>query len=341
MARVTIKDIAAAANVSAMTVSNVINGKSSKASPETVKRIRQAIKDLDYTPNMSARSLVSSSSRLVGVVIPFTEDTNQLLLDNPFYAEIISGIESTLRSNGYSMILSGVDKSGVKLDVHAQWNVDALILLGFYKDDLYHYLKEQNLPILLVDSYIQDDHFYHLRLDDEAAAYQATRYLIGQGHRNIAHVTGVVRSGGVLERRVDGYKRALNEAGIPFDKKKILSGSVSFEWGQTAAQQLRDLPGITAAFCSADLIAAGVMAGLHELGCSLPHDMSVMGFDNLSISRMLSPALTTVDQSILKKGRLAGSIITAALANQTVDREQYSDFGILERRSVATLKEKV
>lgn len=341
MARVTIKDIAAAANVSAMTVSNVINGKSSKASAETVKRIRQAIEDLDYTPNMSARSLVSSSSRLVGVVIPFTEDTNQLLLDNPFYAEIISGIESTLRSNGYSMILSGVDKSGVKLDVHAQWNVDALILLGFYKDDLYHYLKEQKLPILLVDSYVQDDHFYHLRLDDEAAAYQATRYLIDQGHRNIAHVTGVVRSGGVLERRVDGYKRALKEAGIPFDKNTIVSGSVSFEWGQSAAKRVRDLPGITAAFCSADLIAAGVMAGLHELGCSLPRDMSVMGFDNLSISRMLSPALTTVDQSILQKGRLAGSIITAALADQAVEREQYSDFGILERRSVAPLRNKV
>jgi DNA-binding LacI/PurR family transcriptional regulator len=94
VARPTIKDIAQAANVSAMTVSNVLNGRRAKASDETVERIMSAVRTLGYRPNMSARSLVSNASRMVGVLIPFTENQNQLLLDNPFYAEVISGIES-------------------------------------------------------------------------------------------------------------------------------------------------------------------------------------------------------------------------------------------------------
>jgi transcriptional regulator with XRE-family HTH domain len=108
VARATIKDIARVAKVSPMTVSNVINGRRAKASDETVARIMAAVEELGYRPNMSARSLVSNASKMVGVIIPFTENRNQLLLDNPFYAEMISGIESALRANGYYMMLSGV-----------------------------------------------------------------------------------------------------------------------------------------------------------------------------------------------------------------------------------------
>src|SRR5688572_17530471 len=130
MPRATIKDIAVAANVSPMTVSNVINGRPAKASAETISRINEAIRTLGYTPNMSARALVSNSSKMVGVIIPFTENQNNLLLDNPFYAEMISGIESTLRASGYYMMLSGIGEADARLDALTHWNVDALIVLG-------------------------------------------------------------------------------------------------------------------------------------------------------------------------------------------------------------------
>jgi LacI family transcriptional regulator len=334
LARTTIKDIAAAASVSPMTVSNVINGRAAKASAETVERINEAIARLGYTPNMSARALVSKASRMVGVLIPFTEDQNALLLDNPFYAEIISGIETALRNAGYYMMLSGVGARDAQLDFLSSWNMDALIVLGVYKEALYEQLKARHLPTLLIDSYIDDDHFYRLGINDEQAAFEATSHLIAEGHRNIALVTGVIRTDGVVERRVAGYRRALATAGIAYDPAHLFSGSVTFEWGDEAAAGIAKNPAITAAFCTADLIAAGLLAGLHKLGKRIPDDVSVMGFDNLSISTMVYPALTTVDQSIAEKGRLAGSLIASILDRRATARETIVPTKIVVRDSV-------
>jgi DNA-binding LacI/PurR family transcriptional regulator len=334
VARATIKDIALAAKVSPMTVSNVINGRAAKASAETVERINTAIAQLGYTPNLSARALVSNASRLVGVLIPFTENQNALLLDNPFYAEIVSGIETALRAEGYYMMLSGVGEKGATLDALSSWNMDALIVLGVYREALYEQLKSRDLPTLLIDSYIDDDHFYRLGIDDEQAAFDATSYLIAQGHRDIAVVTGVIRTDGVVERRVAGYRRALEAAGIEHDKSLVFSGSVTFDWGNETASTIAANPRITAAFCTADLIAAGVLAGLHRLGKRIPEDVSVMGFDNLSISTMVYPALTTVDQSIGSKGRLAGSLIASILNKHDTARQTFVPTTIVERDSV-------
>ncbi len=334
MARATIKDIAARANVSPMTVSNVLNGRRAKATDETVERIMAAVKVLDYRPNMSARSLVSNASKMVGVIIPFTENQNQLLLDNPFYAEMLSGIESALRAAGYYMMLSGVGGPDPHLDTLSHWNVDALIVLGVYREALFDQVRALNVPTLLIDSYIDDPEFYHLGIDDEAAACAATRYLIGKGHTGIALATGVIRTDGVVERRVAGYRRALSEAGIPYDPARILSGSVTFDWGAEAAARLVALPATTAAFCTADLLAAGLLAGLHKLGRRIPEDYSVMGFDNLSVSRMVYPALTTVDQSILEKGQRAGQLIAAILGKQQPERKTLIPVAIVERDSV-------
>jgi LacI family transcriptional regulator len=248
---------------------------------------------------------------------------------------MISGIESALRANGYYMMLSGVGESDAHLDTLAQWNMDGLIVLGVYRERIYEQLRELDLPTLLVDSYIEDDHFYRLGVDDEAAAWRATRYLIGRGHTGIAFVTGVIRADGVIERRLAGYRRALREAGIAEDPRRILSGSVTFEWGAEAAERLVALPETTAAFCTADLVAAGLLAGLHRQGRRIPQDYAVMGFDNLSVSRMVYPALTTVDQSILDKGKLAGDLIASVLGKKQTPRHTFIDVEIVERDSVA------
>lgn len=338
--RTTIKDIALAAGVSSMTVSNVVNGRKSKATPDTVKKIDQAIRQLNYTPNMSARSLASKASKLVGVIIPFTEDENQLLLDNPFYAEMISGVESTLRSKGYYMMLAGVGETHVNLDVIRQWNVDALIVLGIHEAGLYQVLESMNLPTLLIDSYVQDDRFYHLRIDDEQAAYDATCYLVSQGHDTIAMVAGAIREDGVIERRLAGYSRALSDAGIPVNSDYVFSGAVSFSWGLQAAAEIAKTSEISAAFCSADLIAAGLLAGLHKAGRRIPEDVSVMGFDNISISKMVYPALTTVGQDIIKKGRTAANLITSVLVKTPVDQETITEANIILRDSVTNRKKR-
>lgn len=337
MTRVTIKDIAQAAQVSTMTVSNVINARTSKASPETVERINSAIRTLGYQPNLSARALASKSSRLIGVVVPFTEDQNQLLLDNPFYAEVISGIESSLRDRGYFMMLSGIGETSNEVDALAQWNVEALIAIGIYREGLFERLRQRHVPTLLVDSYLADDQVHHLRVADDQAACRATEHLIGHGHRRIALVTGAVRDGGVIEQRLAGYRRALEAAGIGYDPDLVLAGSVTFDWGIAAADHVL-ARGATAAFCTADLIAAGVLTGLHQRHVAIPDAVSVLGFDNLPVSRMVYPALSTVDQAILAKGRLAGNLVLDLLENRNPPRETLLDATVIERQSVGPVR---
>lgn len=336
MHKVTIKDIAKHANVSATTVSNVVNGRYKKVSSDTIELINKVIEELNYVPDFSARSLVSKRSRMIGVIIPQTEEHIQFLLENPFYSEIVSGIENKLRSHGYYMMLTGVDKDTTYLDILANWNLDAIILMGIYKDGLYEQLKKVKVPVLLIDSYIDDEYFFHLHIDDEKGGYIATKHLLDAGHKEIALVTGELNENGVAYKRLMGYKRALNEYNVPYDESRIISDSVSYDCGIRASEKLVEMDGITAVFCTADLIATGVITGLHNKGVKVPDDISVIGFDNLSIAKMSYPALTTVNQNIFNKGERATETILEILDKGilNVQKKQLMDIEIMERNSV-------
>lgn len=336
MKKVTIKDIAKQVGVSVTTVSNVINGKQSKVSDETIQKIHEAIKESNYIPNLSARSLVNKKSKLIGVIIPQTEDYKQLLLENPFYSEIVSGIESKIREHGYYIILSGLDKDKSFLDVFVRWNLDGAIIMGIYQEKFYEELKNIKVPIILVDSYINDDYFYKIGIDDEYGGYLATRHLIDCGHKNIALITGSIKKDGVTEKRFLGYKRALKEANIFYNPDYVFEKSVSYEYGIEAGKIIgKEHNDITAVFATADLIAAGVISGLKETGKDVPKDISVMGFDDIFISRMLVPSLTTVRQNIRYKGETAAKqIINAIEGDAEINKEVLLPLEIVERQSV-------
>jgi len=342
ISQVTIKDIAKHVGVSPTTVSNVINGRNRKVSAETISKIEKAIEELNYVPDFSARSLVSKKSKMVGVIIPQTEEHKQFLLENPFYSEIVSGIESKLREKGYYMMLTGVDKDASYLDVLVNWKLDAAIILGIYKEDFYGQLKKIKIPVLLLDSYVNDDYFYNLGIDDEYGGYLATKYLIDQGHRHIGLITGHIRKDGVAEKRFLGYKKALKEANIFYNDDYVFEDSVSYECGISAGERIaKDKGNLTAIFATADLIAAGLMASLHAAGINVPEDISVMGFDNLSISKMVYPPLTTVNQKIYNKGNEAAQVILNILEghDQPKDKNKILNIEIIERNSVKRLKE--
>lgn len=301
--KVTIKDIAALAGVSVTTVSNVINGNSHKTSEETVAKVRKVIEELNYIPNYSARSLVKKQSKLIGVIIPQTEAENQVILENPFYSELVSGIEAKLREMGYYMMLTGVDTDKSYLDVFVNWNLDGAIILGVYKEKFYEQLKKINVPILLVDSYIDDDFYYKIGIDDEHGGYLATRYLIDAGHKDIGIVTGAIRHDGVEEKRFLGYKRALAEAGLNYSEDLVFHGHVDYDYGVEAGELIAEVKGkMTAVFVTADVVAAGVITGFHNREVNVPDEISVIGFDNIPIAKMIVPSLTTVNQNIYEKG---------------------------------------
>lgn len=340
MTKVTIKDIAKRVGVSPTTVSNVINGRHGKVSSDTIRKINAVIEELNYVPDFSARSLVSKRSRMIGVIIPQTEEHRQFLLENPFYSEFISGIENKLRAEGYYMMLTGVDKDTTYLDILVNWNLDAIVLLGIYKEGLYEQLKEVKVPVLLIDSYVEDQYFHHLRIDDELGGYLATKHLIDKGHREIAMVTGQLKENGVSDKRFAGYIRALEERGIAFKEEYLFEDSVSYEWGVEAAAKICGLPGVSAVCCTADLIATGVLTGLHNAGVNVPNEMSVIGFDNLSISKMTYPALTTVNQNIFAKGARAAETVLDIVNKgiNSVKKEQWMEVSILERGTVQALE---
>lgn len=338
--KVTIKDIAKRVGVSVTTVSNVINGKQSKVSDDTIQKIEQVIKELNYIPNLSARSLVNNKSKLIGVIIPQTEDYKQLLLENPFYSEIVSGIESKTREHGYYIILSGLDKGISYLDIFVRWNLDGAIIMGIYQEKFYEELKQFKVPITLVDSYINDNYFYKVGIDDEYGGYLATKYLIDCGHRNISLITGSIKKDGVTEKRFLGYKKALKEANIFYNPEYVFEQSVSYEYGIEAGKIIGSKPNdITAVFATADLLGAGVISGLKEAGKDVPKDISVMGFDDNFISKMIVPSLTTVRQNIRYKGAVAANqIINAIEGEDDIEKEVLLPLGIVERQSVNKLK---
>lgn len=342
MSKVTIKDVAEKANVSVAAVSYVINGVEGKVSEEKKNIIKKTIKELNFIPNLSAASLVNRKSRLIGVIIPQTEDYHQAVLENPFYSQIVSGIESRARECGYHIILSGVDKGKTYFNMTTQRNLDGAIIMGMYREEFYEDLKKVKVPIVLIDSYINDTYFYKIGVDDELGGYMATKYLIEKGHRNIALVTGTIREDGVVEKRFLGYKRALKEANLFYNPLYVIEESVSYECGLKAGAEIaRKYPEVTAVFTTADIIAFGFIQGVLDIGKRVPEDISVIGFDDISFSKMFIPPLTTVKQDIVGKGSRAVDILVGVLNGKTdnIPEENLLPVKIIERKTVRDLTE--
>lgn len=338
--KVTIRDVAEHAGVSIASVSYVLNGKEHKVSAETIELIHESIKALNYIPSMSARGLAKNQSQLIAVIIPQTEDRRQLVFDNPFYSEMISNIEATVRKEGYHVLLAGVEKEQSYLDISVSRSLDGAILIGIYPEELYEECKQANIPIVLVDSYIHDQFFTNVGIDDEFGGYLATKYLIEHGHKEIAIVTGSIKRDGVVEKRYLGYRRALAEANIPFKKQYVFEDSVSFEHGHHVGSIIaRDYLDITAVFATADIMAFGLIRSIMENGLLVPEDISVIGFDDISWASMFFPSLTTVRQNIAEKGRLSAQLLLEQIKGNKHERNKcvQVDLEVVTRNTVAKL----
>jgi len=337
MSRVTIKDVAKEANVSTATVSYVMNGK--KNIPEATRlAVLAATEKLGYVSNYSARSMRLNRSNLIGVIIPQTEPGNQMVFENPFYSEILSSIEYCARLNGYHVIISGTNADENYLKLAQQRNLDGIIIIGMYKEQSYSDLRSTRIPIVLVDSYMDDHYFHTIRINDRHAGYIATRHLVENGHRNIAFLSGSIKEGGVMKLRLAGYYDALNEFGITSGESMILTDNISFDAGRRLARRMLELPDVTAAFCTADVLAVGAIKELNEHERLVPSRHSVVGVDNLSIAQYTNPGLTTVGQNIYHKGEKAVEMILNAIADPAAGKQEFVlPITLVERESVRRL----
>jgi len=307
-----IRDIARHAGVSVASVSNVLNGKLEKVSAETARRIRDVARDLDYQPNLTARSLSSGKSRLVGLVFPVTivdEKTIRLIGENPFYGEFFDGVEGVFNPLGYDLLIQGLRPDQDCSEWVRRRGLDGVIFLGSYSPSMLAKLEEEGISVLLIDTEPElENTFASVGIDDAEGARIACRHLIGLGHRRIALAGSGTTSSYVNRQRRDGYLAALAEAHIPVDPTLMFEHNVSFGGGARMAEDLLALPELpTAVFAFADSMALGIYNTLSSRGIRVPDQISIVGFDDLAIFRHLFPGLTTVRQDVLGKGVMAAT----------------------------------
>lgn len=339
MKRATLKDVADLAGVSKATVSYVLNDTKKTITPETREKVQKAIEKLGYIPNIGAASLSNNCSKLIGVVIPQTEPGSELMFRNSFYSEILSAIEFEARKRGYHIIISATDVNESYMKLVIERNLDGVIVIGMYPDEFYQQFKKIEVPVVLIDSYCTDKYFHNIRIDDELGGYLVTKHAIEKGHKKIGFLTGQIHENGVILKRLDGYKKALQEAGIKFDKTRVYEGNVDFETGRVMAQKIvREKADITCLVTTADVLAIGAIKGFHEMKKEVPKEYSVIGFDDLEFSRFVSPGLTTVRQDIVKKGTIAMEILFENIRDKELpSKDIVLPFTLIERDSVKKL----
>lgn len=342
----TLKDIANYTGVSCTTVSNVIHGKPGRVSAETVAMIQEAITKLGYVPNMSARALVSHSSKVIAMINHVVTKRSSKFMDDPFESSFVGTIEAALREHGYYLMIRTVETSEDLLAFLQNWNVDGLFFTGIFKDKFFDVLTKLSIPTVFIDSYVHHPGIYNIGLKDFEGSHTATMHLIEQGHRHIAFASPSIKDGGVLQERFLGYKAALTKAGIPFDKTMVFEYEMDINSCLQLSKELvakyRSVSNIDQRISSlvvtADIMAAGVMAGLRNEGLIIPDDISIIGFDDLSICRMITPPLTTIHQDMEKKGYLAVDCMLKQLAGDPIEQpEIILPTHLVERESVRTL----
>lgn len=294
-----IRDVASQAGVSVATVSKVLNGYTT-VNVKTKERVLQVVKELQFQPNAAARSLVGRRSMTIGIFLTAG-------LAHPFFAQILAGMEQSLKSKGYDLIYLAQlswnkEYSFVR---HCQSrNVEGVVVFGFQHENMnFDELVESGIPALFIDLDVKERRAGYISSDNQNATKRTVQYLAGLNHRKISFLSGI-KSSYVSRLRLEGYLAGLEEAGIPFHDYYVAEGDFTRETGYLAMQSLLKLPERpTGVICCSDMSAVGAMEAIRDAGLSIPEDISVIGFDDIELASCVQPALTTVRQDMTTIGK--------------------------------------
>jgi DNA-binding LacI/PurR family transcriptional regulator len=312
--------VAERAGVSYQTVSRVINDADGVA-PETRERVLAAMRDLDYRPSLAARSLGRARTDAIGLVLPFPVDVT---FANAHFLQTVGGVDRVVAENDFSLLISSPNSEDPALSAHRrmarQRAVDGVIVEAGLGDEGIALLLAAGYPVVAIG---------HVALavpsvqpDDESGAYSAMQHLLALGHRRIALIAGSTPTNLAQQARLRGCHRACDDAGLTLDEELIANGEFSLESGYEAAAQLfgRDDPP-TAVLAFNDAMAIGAMQLLRERGIDVPHEVSVVGFDDTPTAALLTPALTTVRIFSSELGQRAARTLIAMLRGTKVPAE--------------------
>lgn len=316
--RVTIKDIARLANVSTTTVSRVINNKDEGVGSETRKKIQDIIKELNYKPSSLARGLVTKRTKSIGLVLPD--------ITNPFFPDLARGVEDYSVNKGYNAFLCNSDNNAEKekryINALMEKHVDGLIITSTHNLEEEHILElmENKIPIVILDRRFKSKDLHGVYTDNFSGAYEAVKYLIQNGHKSIGCITGPLDTS-ISRERLEGYKKALTDNGIEYDDRLIVQSDFKIDGGMNASQELLKNKEITAVFACNDLMAYGVYKTAKKLKLSVPDDISIIGFDDISLSQIVTPTLTTVSQPIYEMGYEAAKMLISLIEDKKLKRK--------------------
>jgi LacI family transcriptional regulator len=334
---VTIKDIAKLAGVSHTTVSRALNN-SPLISDETKEKIKTIARELNYTPNYNAKSLVLDRSYNIGLFFSTIHEGTS----SSFFYEVVRGVNQVVHRE-FKLIVSGIDDY---VDFHSinSKHFDGIIVMSqSTKDDSFIYnILEKNIPLVVLNREIQDAPIINILSDDRKGAYKAVAHLIQRGHHKIAIIEGKQGFKSTQERK-DGFFQALIDHNITITKDFIVEGKYDSESGYKAMKGLLSLSDIpTAVFCSNDDMAVGAMKAIAEQGLKIPDDISLMGFDDNVFSPFLSPALTTIKRPIEEISKEGAKKLLDLIRGRQIEREiLYMNTELQIRESVGKMNEVV
>ncbi|WP_274650462.1 catabolite control protein A [Paenibacillus humicola] len=331
---VTIYDVAREAGVSMATVSRVVNN-NPNVKPQTRKKVFEAIERLGYRPNAVARGLASKKTTTVGVVIPD--------ISNSIFAEVARGIEDIANMYHYNIILCNADKKKDKeirvINTLLEKQVDGLVFMGgAVTDEHLQAFKTANVPIVLCATTDENGTIPSVDIDHEGAAFDAVQMLIRGGHKRIAMISGTLQDPANGYARFQGYKRALEAAGLPYDENLVRVGNYRYESGAEAMKyflELKDRP--TAVFAATDEMAIGAIHCIQDSGLKVPDDISVISVDNSRMASMVRPQLTAVAQPMYDIGAVSMRLLTKLMKKESVDQAKVVlPHEIVSRQSVGS-----
>ncbi|HLG76066.1 MAG TPA: LacI family DNA-binding transcriptional regulator [Ktedonobacteraceae bacterium] len=297
----TIQDVARAAGVSISTVSHVLNN-TRFVQPETRERVESAIRRLGYQPNAVARSLRRRTTNTIAMIVPDSA--------NPFLAELARSVEDAAFAEGYNMILcnsaASVEREEACIRMLLSKQMDGFIFVPLSRDpERLRLLLDAEVPVVILRDLAGAVPVDAVLTDNEQGGYLAGHYLLQLGHRRIGFLSGP-RDSMLSEQRLAGFRRALCEGGVELSDELTLFGDFRYDSGQSAmVQLLQSASPPSAVFVTSDLMAIGALQALHHAHLRAPQDISLVGFDNIFLSSLVSPPLTTIAQPIQEIGQQA------------------------------------
>ncbi|MFS0781657.1 LacI family DNA-binding transcriptional regulator [Bacillus sp. 1P06AnD] len=317
-----------------------IQNKVGKVPSELKHKLLKTIGEWGYIPSSMLNQIIEPRRNMIALFMEMERDYRySIQKENPFYQEFISSVEHAVQEIDLSVRVYNSNDFNLYEEIFSSTAFLGVIVVGKLPVHLSLKLKELKVPVVIVDEYQYHSSFTTITSDDQKGAYDSIEYLILKGHKKIAFVGCETEMGNFIDKRIAGYKHAMEAYHLPFSNEDIYLSEVAYSYEEgirLASRIISSGRSYHAVFCTSDIMAIGLMKGFMKQGFQVPDNISIMGYDNIQFSKYSNPELTTVDQNIFLKAETAVTLIHRKAKGEHVKEEYILPVSIVERESVSS-----